>query len=182
MHTDRSLSHIHRPPLTVARVPEACNFQRVFFFREFFLYCCACASGLQLPESMLKPDAMGFKGGCEVGFMSSARSKEVAAIFLNQAQEDKCNNILEIHIGQVDRGARYMHACMHTYIHTAMRACMHTCTHTCIHAYMHAYIHACMHACIHTYMHACMHTCMHTYMHACMHACIHTYMHKYTVP
>jgi ankyrin repeat protein len=66
---------------------------------------CYRGIGLKLPESMLQPDALGFKGGCEVAFMSSARELEVAVFFLNQPQDDSANNILEIQIGQVDRGA-----------------------------------------------------------------------------
>ena len=66
---------------------------------------CYRGIGLNLPESMLQPDALGFKGGCEVAFMSSARSLKVAVFFLNQQQDDSANNILEIQIGQVDRGA-----------------------------------------------------------------------------
>ena len=66
---------------------------------------CYRGIGLKLPKSMLQPDALGFKGGCEVAFMSSARKLEVAVFFLNEAQDDSANNILEIQIGQVDRGA-----------------------------------------------------------------------------
>ena len=63
----------------------------------------------------------------------------------------------------------YMHACMHTYIHT-LHTYIHT-LHTCIHAYMHT----CIHAYIHIYI--CIYIYIYAYIYIHMH--IHTYIYIY---
>jgi hypothetical protein len=65
---------------------------------------CYRGIGLKLPEQMTQVDRMGFKGGCEIAFMSCTYARKVAAFYLGQTENMDKRNILKIRIGQVDRG------------------------------------------------------------------------------
>jgi hypothetical protein len=58
--------------------------------------------GMRLPERFWKPDQYGCKGGVEFGFMSTTENRDVALRY----SRGKLPTLLEISVGQVDRGAK----------------------------------------------------------------------------